>query len=137
MQSFAQSQSLYRKFVIVVTRLCDRAALAVGWDLGSRDQYYLRDIDQLLAINTELSVYEHAANHQETEARSVNAPGRVSDGRDSSATEQASRRQHQELSAFSATGGELDPFSWIQTPTSSDGSPATYGSEFVFGNPAL
>lgn len=127
MQSFAQSQSLYRKFVTVVTRLCDRAAVAVGWDLGSRDQYYLRDIDQLLAINTKLSIYEHGANHHETEARSVNIPGRISDGRDSSATE---------LSAFDAAGGELDPFSWIQTPTSSDVSPATYGSEFVFGNPA-
>ena len=119
-----------------MTQLCDRAAQTIGWELGgSRDQYYLRDIDEILEINRQLTLNEHVANCRETAARLPNEPQEIGDSCGSGvAVELAAPELCQEPLASSETSEELTSPSWIPTPTSSDPSPATSASGFAFDN---
>ena len=63
---------MYRKFVSIVTQICDRASTSVPWgEFSSRDQFHAKDIQQLRSIHDELLITEHASDlHQSPQVES-------------------------------------------------------------------
>lgn len=118
-----------------MTRLCDHASLDIGWGtLGSRDQYYLRDIEQILEISTDLSSREHLTHHPEAETRSGHMPNDMTDSYGGGAVELAAQKDFYEQAGYNVSDYKVGTVS-LQGETSSDTtSPATSASGQIYDN---
>ena len=120
-KGFAKSQVVYKKYLTRVSELCDRASGSVGWELGSREQYYLRDIEQVLATHRDLLAAAGVLAPQPSEPLPPQIPANLQTDPWIGLPGDA---------GVAGTGGEPFQFAFTTTPTSTSNSPATNDPTF-------
>ncbi|KAI4155376.1 MAG: hypothetical protein LQ340_001018 [Diploschistes diacapsis] len=113
-RGFARNQSMYRKFVDTVTRLCDRVYMRLPWERPGRAQYLLKNIEEILALHKELLVNEDADDCRQSQSVPAQEVPGIS-GMSMTNTDHSSFGPAQDQLPIAES---LRPFSWMDTPMS-------------------